>query len=147
MYAVDRELRRAVRVVGWEFEPRREGRTLALAFPPLPISQGGLSIEETEAGSLEVLFAAVGAVMQALLSQPVQLAVTVRELLGWAGDLVVVVKRPFEDRGRTVFTTEDRFNLHGGTAGFRIESVPEGTRLVFKHRLADGTETEIEIQR
>jgi len=73
--------------------------------------------------------------------------VTTKELLGWAGRLLVIVRRPFNRDERVVFSTHDEVRVATTESGVRVEAVPKGTRLVIQHWMKDGTETRIEIER
>ena len=75
--ALDREMRRAAVIVGsW-----REDQPLPR---PLPEKLGRLEIANTAPGSFEAVLSALGSLESVLLSSPVQLLLTVKELLSSA---------------------------------------------------------------
>jgi hypothetical protein len=147
LYAVDREMRRAAQILRSGFQTEHAQRSIARTFRPTPVERGGLTIQTTEPGSLDFLLAAFGAVAHVLLSDPVQVAVTTKELLGWAGRLVITVTRPFRRNPVTVYESTGRLGVKADSQGIEFDSVPQGTRVVIEHRLRDGTATRIEIER
>jgi hypothetical protein len=148
VYDVDRELRRAVTILRSEFRAETPYRTVATTFRPLPVRDGGLSIERAEAGSLDLFFAVSGAVAQALLSDPIQLTLTLRELLAWTGHILVTLGRVSGQpvKPQLVHGSEG-IQIETGPDGLRVSGVPEGVSLVVDHTARDGSETHIEIAR
>jgi len=148
LYDVDREIRRAAQVVRQEYAVRSSrAKTFAQAFSPLPLSQGGLVIRDVVTRSPpDFVLVASGAVAQFLLSSPVQLILTAKELLSWGGAVLIRVKR----RGgleRTVISSSGAIDFKASADGVQLGEVPEGTRIRLIHRLADGTETLMDIER
>jgi hypothetical protein len=79
MVAFDREARRATRML-------LTGESAKVR--PLPMSQGGFQVREASTGSVDFIFDAIGQTAQVLLSDPVQLILTTRALIGdvrWLG--------------------------------------------------------------
>lgn len=74
LYRFDREMRRAAVIVR-----SREFRRMPA---PLPLRDGRLEIRSAQVGSFELTFDAVGIVAMVLLSDPMQLALTTRALVG-----------------------------------------------------------------
>lgn len=148
LYDVDREIRRATTISENEFvAPPNPRKTVARTFPPVNLKDGGLSVETAEVGSIDVVLAAFGAVEQAVLSDPVRLALTLRELLGWTGRITIRVKRALGGEQRSIVNEGDSFRVETRDSGVSITDVPEGTRLMVEHELVDGTLTRIQIDR
>jgi hypothetical protein len=146
LYALDRETRRATVILQQGFGTDEPRETVARTFRPLPVKDGGLALNSAQFASADLFLVAFGVVSQALLSNPVQLTLTVKELLGW-GRLVVRVRHPFLDREREAVDLRRGFRVKSNRKGVSVEGVPEGTRVTVEHRLADGTETKIEVDR
>jgi hypothetical protein len=110
------------------------------------MSEGGLLLSRAEFRSADLILASFGAVTQVLLSDPVQLVLTVKELLGWTGKVAVLLKRRFEPE-QEVASSTGGFLVHADAEGVSVEEVPEGTRVSVEHRMTDGTVTTIHIDR
>jgi hypothetical protein len=93
------------RLAAFDRESRRATRMLVTAEPrlprPLPMSQGGFAIDDASPGSLELILVGLGVTAQVLLSQPVQLVLTARALVGdvrrvasWIGRRLPTAPRP-----------------------------------------------------
>jgi hypothetical protein len=93
LYRLDREIRRATAIV---HATRFRGLP-----PPTPLRDGRLEIQRASAGSLDLVLSAIGIVSIVLLSQPVQLLMTTRALVGdgirvvaWLGHMGSPPKEP-----------------------------------------------------
>ena len=146
LYTLDRELRRAATVIRNDFAwPGDRFVSINQVFRPMPLSSGGLTIEHVETESPPIFdLAGFGLIAQLLLSDPVQLLITTKELLGWSGRIVIRVKQAFGQE-KVVYSSEGV--LLASERGFQIREVPEGTRIRVTHRSSDGTETKFEIDR
>lgn len=74
LWAFDREFRRAARIVG--------SQSFRGLPSPLSAEQGGLVIQQSRAGSIEIVLEPYGLVRDLLLSDPLQITVTAYALLG-----------------------------------------------------------------
>lgn len=110
LYRLDLEIRRATNVL--------RSRSFRELPPAIPLRDGGLEIREANAGSLDVVLQAVGIVSLVLLSNPVQLALTTRALVGDALRLRAWLGGRSED---------DRPDL--------VLELPGGGRVRARHRL------------
>jgi hypothetical protein len=148
LYDLDRETRRAVRLVESEFrtDTASEDASVWRTFRPIPVSEGGFVLSRAEFRSADLILDAFGAVAAFLLSNPVQLTLTVKELLGWSGEMAVRVKRRFDPEQEVVSST-GAFRVQASRRGVSISEVPEGTHVSVEHRMTDGTTTTIHIDR
>jgi hypothetical protein len=147
LYGLDRELRRSVRLVESEYRTKRTADTIAAAYSPLPVSEGGLALDRARAGSLISDLSPYGAVAAFLLSDPVQLVLTVRELLGWTGQVITRVRRAGSPDIDIVGTPDQSVSVRLSKRGVRVDHVPEGTRVKVRHRTRSGAETTVKIDR
>jgi hypothetical protein len=163
LYKLDLEVRRAMEIVRNEFSAPPKDQTVWRTFRPMRVRDGGLALAGAEIGSVDLLLVGFGAVGHVLLSDPVQLALTVKELLGLGRRCVVSVKGRLDPAPREVWRTEDsrieapeavsreatpgRIRIRTDLPGVSVEDVPPDTRIRFKHVAIDGTETTIEIER
>ena len=95
------ELRRALALVLADVSvepPLPPFRTAAGPDAPVPPAEGGLAIEEAESGSpLDVLLATYGVAQEVLLWNPLQVALTLRALIGDAVHLRFFRRRQLAD--------------------------------------------------
>jgi hypothetical protein len=148
LYAVDREIRRAVSIVSAEFRPVEIGTTVWRTFPPIPIRSGGLELRTAEFSSAHLILQALGDVEDLLLSAPVQLTLTLKELLGWGRFLVR--KRKRDGTETTVMSSEGVIEVSstGGEIAVRgVQNLPAGATLTVTNRWPDSSETTVVISK
>lgn len=146
LYHVDLETRRAAHLLSLLSTPESASPDAFSLLPPeewlTPArpSDGGLTVERAEPGSLEVYLLAYGLVSQFLLSDPVQLTLTMQQLLGWAWRLTVRVRKPNAPEETIYEQKKGEYDwLSPSGARFRGRTQP-GARLEYKEKTADGTE-------
>jgi hypothetical protein len=151
LYQFDRETRRTIELI---YPERRERlrqksgkRSLAVAAPPTSVRESGFEIQHTEKGSADIFLQAYGVLQGLLLSDPLQFALTLRELLGIVGRVVVHVRRHSppallpEEHDLT-----EMFHIKSADGNLFTGRLGPDTRIIMRHRTADGDEFETVIE-
>ncbi len=136
--SLDRETRRAAALM------TRPGAHKSETVPrPISVSEGGYRLEDAKAGSSVSVLAPYGAVAAVLLSDPIQLALTVQVLRGYAAKLRIWWLRRHADdpmekmTARQLLDAYDEFARRGLTLPPTETSGPRRAENTFIHRAGE----------
>jgi hypothetical protein len=150
LYEFDRETRRTIELI---YPERRERlrqkprkRSLAVAAPPTSVRESGFEIQRTERGSADIFLQAYGVLQGLLLSDPLQFALTLRELLGIVGRVVVRVRRHSSPALPEEHDLTEMFQIKSADGNLITGRLGPDTRIIMRHRTSDGDEFETVIE-
>jgi hypothetical protein len=159
LYDLDREARRAVRVMAgrgqyseatWEGEAAvlREIQSARGASPrrllrPTAIDYGGFNLEKAEPGTTEFFLQAYGLLAGILLADPVQFAITLQSILGTTARVLMRIRGPRRETETRDLSQEFKFEGQELSVG---GSLAPGSTLHLRYRAGDGTELDIDLE-
>ena len=162
LYDIDREARRAIRIIAGRgyFEASADDLLVAAdeiavvsrlvegareATPrrllrPAPIRLAGFELLHAERGSADFFLDAYGMLKALLLADPVQVALALNSIFGWPAR--VVIRRVLHSgRRRQEHDFQDQFEFKGNDLRIAGRLSP-GSRLELRYRSRDGSELE-----